>query len=72
MSNNRGGGNNPFCDLLENLDPNTDVENVFANGNNINVESFVNIDSDSGLAYFNNGDSVVTVYCDSIDAIDWD
>ncbi|HLR80806.1 MAG TPA: hypothetical protein VK119_09575 [Bacillota bacterium] len=64
--------NNPFCDLLETIPPNYTVENVFANGNDIGVTNFVTIDTDTGLAQFFNGDSVLTVNCRSIDAIDWE
>lgn len=63
---------NAICQLLQTIPPNYPVENLFVNGVNITgVTTFVNVDPNTGLAYFINGDSSVVVDCTGIDAIDW-
>lgn len=65
---------NAICKLLKTLPPNYPIENLFINGVNLaspGVTAFVNVDEQTGLAYFINGDSSLVVDCSRIDGIDW-
>jgi len=54
-------GNSAIRELLETLDPGTDVNEVFVNGAEESADYFASFDSDSNLAYFvqNDGDLLV-------------
>ncbi|MGI8363327.1 hypothetical protein [Bacillus cereus] len=72
MSERRRINRGPIYELLANLNPGTDVEDVFINGLEEAVDSFAAFDRRTGLATFakNNGEILVVDYR-KIDAIEF-
>ncbi|WP_062353641.1 hypothetical protein [Bacillus kwashiorkori] len=60
-----------YCRILANTPPDYVVNRVYLDGTSFAVTRFINYDRSTGLAYFWNGNSVVSVYCRDITAIDW-